>query len=357
MTTATVTPLVSGTTDAHGTTSTVTNGGLLRDEARRIPAFIALSRLGDGRYAENVAGMTVPQALEAAGLDFTVAKHDGLSVNGFNDGCDRVAGLTKMRGAVAHFTDHRPPTLLGVVGEGYEVVQPAEAAQFGQAVLDEGGATVVAVGAYGDPIGSRMYMALKMPGGITIGGEDPHDLYLTIGNSWNRSTGLWAVCAPIRLDCTNQFAATFGKLSARISLRHTAGVAAEVAEVRRMLTIANTFTDHFTAFAESLLTEPMVGSDVDTFVEKLMPTPHAVKTDRGEQNWAGRRNTISYLIRAGERNTVGRGTRYAAYQGVAEWADWIKDAKSPLTRAVRAIDGGEHEQIKIRAAELLSAGL
>lgn len=356
MTIQTVAPLATGTTDEAGTTVTETGGGKLRDLNSRLPAFLALSQLGDGRYAENLDGLTVPDALRAAGLDFTVAKHEHVSVPTF-DGTGYITGLDHMRGTVAHFTDDREPTLLGVVGGGYEVVQPEEAAAFGQAVVDEGGATVVAVGAYGKPVGSRMYLALKLPKGLTVGGEDPYDLYLSVINSFNRSTGLAGVVAPIRLDCTNQAAATFGSLSNRISLRHTIGVTNEVAEARRMLKLANTFSERYAAFAESLLAAPMVGSEIDDFVEKIMPTPREIKTDRGEQNWADRRNTLSFTIRAGERNAVGRGTRYAAYQGLVEWTDWMSDARSPLTRAVRALDGGQHEDMKVRAAHLLSTGL
>lgn len=356
MTLTTVAPLAAGTTDADGTTVTSTLDGGLRDTNRRLPAFLALSQLGHGRYAENLDGLNVDAALKAAGLDFTVIKHEGLGVPGLDDG-PQITGLDHMRGAVAHFNDDRPPTLLGVVGASYEVVQPGEAALFGQAVVDEGGATIVAAGAYGKPVGSRMYLALKLPKGLTVGGEDPHDLYMSIINSFNRSTGLAGVVAPIRLDCTNQAAVTFGSMSNRISLRHTIGVTNEVAEARRMLKLANTFTTMYREFAETLLASPMVGNEIDEFVNKIMPTPGSIKTDRGEQNWADKRNVLSYTIRSGERNTVGRGTRYAAYQGLVEWTDWMSEAKSPLSRAARALDGGQYEELKVQAGRLLTAGL
>lgn len=345
-------PIAGGTTDSAGVT--VVEGSSFRDEDRRLPAFLALAKHTGGKYAEQLAGMTVPAALAAAGLDFTVAKHGGLGVK---DGDTLIGGLPRMRGTVAHFTDGRDPLLLGVVGQGYEVVQPTQAAEFGQAVLEEGGATVVAVGAYGEPIGSRMYLALKLPEGLLIGGEDPHDLYLGIGNSWNRTTGLWAVAAPVRIDCTNQAAAVFGGLSNRFSIRHTGDITTKVGEVQRALELTGTFSERYATFAEKLLGEPMDGSEVDAFLERLMPTPKHVKTARGDENWAGRRGAIGHVIRNGERNTVGRGTRYAAYQGVVEWVDWMSAARSPIARATRLVDGGHYEQIKVNAAELLLSGV
>jgi hypothetical protein len=141
------------TTGQDGVTTADLHGQNLQDAERRLPAFLALAKYTGGRYAEQIDGMTVPQALAAAGLDFTVIKHDGVGVK--VDG-EYISGLPKMRGTVAHYPDNRDPLLLGFVGQGYEVVQPVAAAEFGQAVLEEGGATVVAIGAYGEPTGSRM---------------------------------------------------------------------------------------------------------------------------------------------------------------------------------------------------------
>ncbi len=344
--------LVGGTTDPAGVT--VVEGTDMNDASSRLPSFLALAKYTGGRYAEQIDGMTVPQALAAAGLDFTVVKHAGLSVQ---DGERVITGLPRMRGTVAHYPDDRAPTLLGIVGQGYEVVQPIQAAEFGQAVLEEGGATVAAVGAYGDPIGSRMFMALRLPEGLLIGGEDPYNLYLGIGNSWNRTTGLWAVTAPIRIDCTNQAAAIFGGMSNRFSIRHTADVATKVGEVQRALELTGTFSERYATWAEMLLSEPMDGAEVDTFLDKLMPTPKTVKTSRGEANWAGRRGAIGHVIRSGGNNTVGRGTRYAAYQGVVEWVDHFSPSRTPAARATRLLDGGAYEQIKYDAARLLTAGL
>jgi phage/plasmid-like protein (TIGR03299 family) len=343
------------TTTADGITVTETQG-VFRDADGRYPSFVGLARTTGGLYAEKIAGMSVGDALAAAGLDFTVVKGDDLTVR-LPDTDTRVAGLTRMSGTVATYPDGRPPRLLGVVGSNYPVVQPREAAEFGQAVLEEGGATIAAIGAYGDPRGSRMFLALRMPDGIRIGGEDPHDLYLGLGNSWDRGTGLWAVAAPIRFACTNQFSAAFSGAAGRFSIPHRGDMVTKVAEVQRALNLTNLFSQTYSRVAEQLLAEPMTGPDVDAFLDRLLPTPTTVKTDRGEVGWATRRATVAQIIRDGENNTVGRGTRYAALQGVIEWVDWVSPARSQLNRFTRNVDGGRHEQIKNQAAEMLLAGL
>lgn len=331
----------------HGTITTA-----VRDSDGRIPAFLALARLTGGVYAENQGGMSVERALTAAGLDFTVALHQYET----QVGDQRVPGVAKMRSVIA---THRGGRLedLGVAGQGYQPVQPHQAAQFGQAVLEEGGATVVAAAGYGDPVGSRMFLALKMPEGLMIGGQDPHDLYLTIGNSFNRETGLWGCVAPIRLRCTNQYAATFGRYANRFILRHTGDMQGKVSEVQHALEMTGGFAEQYRLAAEKMLATPMVGAEIDEFLEKLLATPARITTERGAENWAVKRREVRTLITDGANNEFGRDTRYATYQGVAEWADWLSKANSPLGRYTRMVDGGEIENIKIRANEMLLSGI
>lgn len=352
--TATITaPLDAGTTDADGTTI---QDGNFRDADKRLPSALALARHTGGLYAENLGGMSVPAALSAAGLDFTVAMHGPLSVP--VDGI-QVEGLPKWRATVAHWPEasHKPPTMLGVVSERYPIVQPIQAAEFGQAVLDEGGGTVVAVCSYGEPRGSRMVMAFKLPDGLMIDGCDPHDVYLFVGNSWNRQTSLWGCVAPIRIGCTNQVAATFGHLANRFTIPHRGDMDFKVTDVQATLKITGTFTEAYARAAEQLLAEPMGRSEVDAFLEELFPTPKSVKTDVGEQNWSVRRATMRHTILDGENNTYGRGTRYAAYQGVVEWIDHHMPATTPAKRFARLVDGGDTERLKAHAASLLLAGL
>lgn len=322
------------------------------DFTKRMPAFLALARQTGGVYAEDQGGMSVDRALDAAGLNFTVSLHEYET----RVGDQLVPGVEKMRSVIATHPDGRLEAL-GLAGKGWQAVQPHQAAAFGQAVLEEGGATIAAAAGYGEPRGSRMYLALKMPEGIKVGGVDVHDLYLTIGNSFNRETGLWGCVAPIRIECTNQGAGIFGKFANRFILRHTGDMEGKVSGVHHALDMTGGFAEAYKAAAELMLGEPMIGMEIDAFLEKVLPTPKSVVTDRGADNWDRKRNEVRTIIAGGDRNTVGRGTRYAAYQGVTEWADHISKANSQMSRNMRLVDGGEVENIKIRAASLLLAAL
>lgn len=355
-------PVQERGTDDTGTTvsdvAALPQFGTYADARRRMPAFLALAKQTGGVYVENGSGMTAERALVAADLDFTVSLHEyGTHLDTGDGHTEWVPGVKKMRNVIATWRDGSRRLAMGVAGKGYQPVQPAQAAQFGQAVLEEGGATVVAAAGYGDPRGSRMYLALKMPEGIKVGGQDPHDLYLTIGNSFNRETGLWGCVAPIRIACTNQAAALFGKFSNRFILRHTGDMEGKVSEVQYALKLTNGFAERYAQFAEAMLAEPMAGAEIDAFLEKVLATPARVATDRGAQQWDDRRREVKAIITSGANNEFGRGTRYAAYNGVTEWADWLSKANTDLGRYTRMVDGGEVEKYKLHAAKLLMSGV
>lgn len=354
--------IAGSTTDDDGTTTTEFKPftGDRTDHSpggSRMPAFLGLARHYGGVYVENQGGLDVGDALTKAGLDFTVTMHPYEVVIRDDDAGTSavVPGPKSRRSSIATWPDGRRAAL-GDAGKGYTPIQPVQAAEFGQLVLDEGGATVVAAAAYGEPRGSRMYLALKMPDGIQIGGHDPHDQYLTIGNSFNTDTGLWGCVAPIRRRCTNQTTGTFFGISNRFTIRHTAKMEIRLAEIRRALELTNTFAEQYARAAEQLLATPM--DDLDGFLKKLLVTPSTVVTERGEENWEERRRAVKHIITDGELNDTGRGTRYAALQGVYEWADHKMDAASLESRYARLVTGNSQaEALKNRAVQLLTAGL
>ncbi len=369
-------PLDGGTLYATGTDVREFDAGeTIYDTVGRIPAFGALAKATGGLYAENGLGMTVPEALEAAGLNFVVRKHGPLGVTvpsgeyiqlgdgdisdwtSAGDGDDleteQIDGLRHLRATVATWPGQpdRRPAMLGVVGRTYPVVQPAETAAFAQQLVEQAGGNIVAICSYGDPRGSQMVMAVKLPEGLLIGGQDPHDQYAVIGNSWNRATSLWGCAAPVRFECTNQVAATFGALSSRFTIPHRGDMTIKVEEAQRALEITREFSKVYATQAEQMLKVRITGADVDRYVEALFPTPPDVKA-KGVQNWAVRRAHIADVIRTGEHNTFGRGTGYAAYQGVVYFLDHMKPANTVRGRAARVVDGsGGIDRLKQRAAQ------
>jgi phage/plasmid-like protein (TIGR03299 family) len=323
----------------------------------RFPAFVGLAKATGGYYAENQQGMPIDQALLASGLDFTVSFAELRSDLG--NGGEPVT--YRQRGTVAQWPGGRRQAVgLGTVGPDYTLVQNEAVASLGEVIIDEGGASLVAAGAYGDPIGSRTYMAFKLPEGMTVAGADRHDLYLTLLNSHDGGGSLTGLLAPIRFFCTNQTEATFGKLANRIRLRHTGEMKVKIEEARRALRLAADWPSRYQREAERLLCTPLAGRDLDEFLEHVLPIPAGAGM-QAIQNRERTRADVRELITVSDTNEFGRGTALAALNGVIEWADWGRRTQSTdpqqalQRRFVRTLDGGEGLEIKLTASRLLLA--
>jgi phage/plasmid-like protein (TIGR03299 family) len=357
------TPVTQTGTAADGTvTAEVKNIGRSQHMTQngRLPAFAGLAKATGGFYAENQGGMTLDRAMEAARMNFTVKFQDKVQVTTLNsDGATTVS--YPQRGTYGEWPGGDVAGF-GFVGGTYQIVQPAEAGELGQAIMDEGGANVVAAGIYGNPAGCRSYLAFQLPEGLTIGGQDRHDLYLTILNSYDGTSGLTGLFAPIRFACTNMTTATFGrKVANRFSFRHSGNTTQKVKEAREALGVATEWVDYFKLSAETLLATPMSDSEITQFVEALLPTPAKVTTDKGERDWAERRVALKKVITLADTNEFGRGTAYAAFNGAIEYADFLTPTQAggnagDIARYTRILQGGPTEKFKLRAGELLGVG-
>lgn len=326
----------------------------------RHPAFVGLARELGGTYAENLAGMTVEDGICSAGLNYHVDLVENVDVTFVRPTGVHTVNFPASRGTVAVHTDGTM-TGLGMVGRRYKRIQNTEAAELGQAIIDEGGATMVAAGAFGDPLGSRTYMAFKLPEDIVLGDrEDVTNQYLTILNHHNGQGGLTALIGPIRERCTNQSSMIFRRRKNRFMFTHSGDTHSKIIDARRALEIAATWTQRYTATLQEWLNTPMGDTELNEWLTKALPTPPA-SAEVGVRNWAQRRLHCKEVIREWDSNEFGRGTRLAAYNGLVEVLDhgWPTRAvdrhESAIARFSRILRGGELERVKINAAELLMA--
>jgi len=356
-------PVTAGATDARGTTTSEIRkigGRNYINSDDRLPAFAGLAKSTGGFYAENDGGMTLDDAMGAARMNFEVKFQKDVTVTTLSeDGATTVS--YPQRGTYGEWPGGTVKGF-GFVGDRYEIVQPAQAGELGQAIMAEGGANVIAAGIYGNPQGCRSYLAFKLPEGLTIGGQDRHDLYLTILNSYDGSSGLTGLFAPIRFACTNMTTATFGrKVANRFSFRHSGNTTKKVEDAREALGVATEWAEHYKLAAEKLLATPMSTSEVEAFVDKLLQTPATIKSKSGEKGWADKRLALKQVITQADTNLFGRGTAYAVFNGATEFADWFNPTKSDgekgeLTRYRRILEGGSTEKFKLQVAQLLGVG-
>lgn len=329
----------------------------------RIPAFLALAKSTGGVYAEGFE--SVAAGLRETHLDFEVRMEE---IQGFakqqvlnDDGTDLIEVSTPLalpnhRATVAYPRDGRPPFAICPTSAKYAPMQVADALSLGDNVIDQGG-LLVALGAYGKPVGARVYAAFKLPQGLLIGGKDPHDLYLTITTSFDRSTSTTVQVAPIRFACTNQAPGILGRYAPGFRMNHTQGAQARVAAVREALGITFAGAHEYQVEAEKLLKVKMTENKaiaywrqvfgVDAEVGKWSPRQAAAAQPREDK---------LVEILGSPTCEFGKGTAYAAMQAVTEYVDFFAPVRggNQVLRATRNV-AGTNEGVKVRAQELALA--
>lgn len=297
----------------------------------RQPAWHRLGTVTDG-------ALTAEQALEVAHLDWHVHKtSDPIAAPITTD--DGVH-LIHLDDKFLTYRQH-PKTgeyqALGVVGSQYQPIQNAEAFDFLNTLVDESGAHFETAGSLAG--GRRVFMSMKFPETMQIGGQDPVDLYLLAWNSHDGLSAFNVIATPVRVVCQNTLTAGIRSAQASWSIRHTATATAKVQAARETLGLTFKYAEAFQKEAEALLAQEMKATEFTRFLESLVVMPKDA-TDRVKANVDATRDQISSLWTAPTQDN-GAGTRWGAWNAVTEWADWVKPVKGAddpdLARARRIV--------------------
>lgn len=337
----------------------------------RVPAFLGLAERSGGVYLERTGDNppTVAEAIKRVGLDREVRK-EALSVHLSGDVAVPTddGGLAMERqetgeevrmpgrwvATVSYPRDGSAPTPMAPCSPRYTVIQDDRALEVGDA-LSEG--RLVALGQWDG--GAKTYGAWELGEGMTIGGGDPYRNFVTIVNTHD-GNGTYGLLAPIRLGCTNQTNATFGrKATPRFSIRHVGEARFKLDEARRILGLSKTYLDVLKEESETLLATPMSRDGFLVYAKEVW----GVKQDDDDLS---KRSLSLVNARAedllamldSETCEFGRGTAYAGYQAVVEYLDFagtVRGGDSPTVRRFTRIMTGELDNAKTRAWSLAAA--
>jgi len=256
------------------------------------------------------------------------------------------------------YRDHPKKGLsaLGVVGTRYTPIQNLEAFEFLNHIADETGAAFETAGSLGN--GARVFMTMKFPESMALaGGQDVIDNYIMAVNSHDGSSAFIVAVTPIRAVCTNTVRLALAQAKSKISLKHTAGATQKVQQARETLGVVFAYQAAFEAEVEAMLSVKVTDAQYKKFVEAVIPEPKKKDpSDRQLNSVEKKRGELMALWNAPTQQNVA-GTAWAAYNAVAEWADWVKpirgaEGKEDL-RSERMLFGGA-EKLKARAQLLLS---
>ena len=140
------------------------------------------------------------------------------------------------------------PDVLGVVGRGYTPIQNEEHADLLDALVDESGAHFETAGSLRG--GRQVFLTMKLPDTMLIGGIDPVDLYIVACNSHDGTSAFRLLISPVRVVCGNTQALAIRRAQSSFSIRHTSGARGYIGQAREALGLTFKFAEAFQVEAD-----------------------------------------------------------------------------------------------------------
>jgi phage/plasmid-like protein (TIGR03299 family) len=243
------------------------------------------------------------------------------------------------------------PETLGVASPEYPIVQPEELAEFMQAVTDQSGGVFETGGSMRG--GKDIFMTMKLPETIKIGGSDEVELYLAGLNNYSAQKKLRLITTPVRVVCANTERAALADTRSYYEARHSSGLHNKLMQAREALKITFEWTEAFKAEAEAMINTQMSNDEFDKLIKSVWPEKWTAPTGEWRAPQQEQWESLQGLFRKADTQENIRGTVWAGYQSVVEYLDWevpvvgTEDAAEIATaRATRSF-GGTYDQLKI----------
>ena len=240
---------------------------------------------------------------------------------------------------------------LGIVGGGYHPLQNEEHAAFLNHLADVSGATFDTAGSLRG--GRQVFVTMRLPEHLSIGGSDRVDLNIAALNSHDGSSAFRVLITPVRVVCANtQHAALRNHLSSW-SIRHTRNAKAAVQAARDTLGLTFAYVEAFEAEAERMINTSVTDAAFFELVQNLFPSPTPDAPARPRNAARRRQASLAHLWHDAATQSGIAGTAWAAYQSVVEYVDHfapVRDkADAAMARALRLLTTDEPARIKARA--------
>jgi phage/plasmid-like protein (TIGR03299 family) len=158
-----------------------------------------------------------------------------------------------------------------VVGAGYRPIQNEDHAEILNQLVDDSGAVFDTAGSLRG--GRQVFVSLRLPQTMRIGGTDEVNVNIVALNSHDATSAFRLLITPIRVVCANTQAAALANHSASISIRHTASAKGRVAAARDALGLSFAYITEFEAHAEAMIQQTMTDAEFFRMTAELFPAP------------------------------------------------------------------------------------
>jgi phage/plasmid-like protein (TIGR03299 family) len=265
--------------------------------------------------------LTAKDAIKTAGLDWKVelvklfAEYEGQMV----EVPDRLGVQRDEDGKI-----------LGTVGTHYVPFNNSQAFEFMDNLVDSGDAKYETAGSLRG--GKIVFLTLKIPRDILIGGEDKHEIYLLLRTSHDGTKAISVYVTPIRVVCMNTLSlATYGQnVKQKWSVTHVSTVHGRLAEARDALQMTFKYADEFESLGNRLLSTRIADSDLSKVLDYILPDRPKTYEVKGQ---------ITQLYKSSSTVTPYHGTAWGALQAITEYYDWYRRTSSVEAKFISTIDG------------------
>src|SRR6478752_9255686 len=163
------------------------------------------------------------------------------------------------------------PDVLGVVGRGYTPIQNEAHARILDLLVDESGAHFETAGSLRG--GRQVFLTMRMPETMRIGGHDPVDLYLVALNSHDGTSAFRLLVSAVRVVCANTQAAALRQARASFSIRHTRNAAGQIEQARQTLGLTFAYAEQFQAEADAMIAQAMTDAEFEQVIANIWAEP------------------------------------------------------------------------------------
>ena len=227
---------------------------------------------------------------------------------------------------------------LGVVGSAYHPIQNEAHAEFLNTLVDESGAHFETAGAIDG--GRKVFITMKMPGHMKVGGVDQVDMYLAAINSHDGSLPFTIMVTPIRVVCENTLNLAWGGADSKVKIRHTRrGGESIVERARKTLELSFDYLEGFQEEAEKLINTTMTQSQFEQIIEKAF----GVDEDAPVATMTRTSNKLDEMVRLFADAYTHEGLRDTAWAGLNALTEWndhftpVRDDDEQGRRSVKAV--------------------
>ena len=285
---------------------------------------------------ELVNPWTAREAIDAAGLDYTVMKKP---LKEFID-----LGHTDEMPDCSVTVRTDTGDILGVVEDAYEPVQNRDAFSFFDNLVATEEATYETAGIIGR--GERAWILARLPGFINVHGKDIVSKYLLLSNSHDGNSRIRVKITPIRVVCNNTLTAAL-EGAGEVHIRHTSNAAENMVQALSLLGLTNRLYEQLDACFNRMALTKISGKHLTDYVNELIPD----NGSNGDEQRIGRiRKKFMDLYETGQGADLSRGTLWGAFNCVTEYTDHVMEG-NPAAR-LESIWFGGGDKLKLRAFQL-----